>query len=488
MSDGVDLEEPAGVGAVDEPAGEPVLAGVCDAGAAFVAHVATFYEVGLAVGVVLDEVRGGEAGDDAPVAGAARGGDGASVEPADWGGAAFFELFLQGGGGGVLDEGGGEAQGAEGAELGRNVCAVAVLAADDVVGVVVADLAPVAGNHGAAGAEALAVAGAAFVVELVLVGDFEGAGASGFGFDRVLIHQFDQLFGVGGVGGVALLLQHPGGVFAGGDVVDAFVGFEVFVPVVDEVADAGLDVREVDEGVSDGDPLVVEEFLGFGGGAFAFEAEEVVAARGFGAVGGFQGPLGGDQFGEFGASDAGGFGDAAPVVGDGQDFAALAPGFEPGLVAAEDVGVGLVDGFLQFLQGGHLVREGTVKPAQIQQTEGGGVSHGARGRGWISGRRASGTLRSAARDLWGGQRSGAMRCWVAGFCARWLFPRRQCSGYDDPEHVRQSGSALFCLEEIKDLENKLDDAVALEGGQSDQLGGGGDHDPEGWMRQEVHEM
>lgn len=40
MSVGANLKEPAGVGAFDEPAGEPVFAGVGDAGAAFVADVA----------------------------------------------------------------------------------------------------------------------------------------------------------------------------------------------------------------------------------------------------------------------------------------------------------------------------------------------------------------------------------------------------------------------------------------------------------------
>lgn len=96
MSDGVDLKEPAGVRAINEPAREPILAGVCDVCAAFIAHVATFYEIGFAVGVVVDEVSRGEAGDDAPVAGAAWGGNGAAVEPADRSGAAFFELLFQG--------------------------------------------------------------------------------------------------------------------------------------------------------------------------------------------------------------------------------------------------------------------------------------------------------------------------------------------------------------------------------------------------------
>ena len=60
----------------------------------------------------------------------------------------------------------------ESVDLGVYVCTIPVFAADDVVGVVVADAAPEAGNHGTTGAEALAVTGAAFVVELVFVGDF----------------------------------------------------------------------------------------------------------------------------------------------------------------------------------------------------------------------------------------------------------------------------------------------------------------------------
>lgn len=171
-SGGADLEEPAGVGAVDEPARQPVLAGVCNAGAAFVAHVATFYEVGFAVGVVVDEVGRREASGHAPVTRATRSRYRTAVEPADRGGVAVFEFFLQGGSSGILDEGGFQAEGAESTKLGIDVSGVAVFAADHVVGVVVADAAPVAGNHGAAGAEALPVTLAGLVVELVFVRNF----------------------------------------------------------------------------------------------------------------------------------------------------------------------------------------------------------------------------------------------------------------------------------------------------------------------------
>ena len=154
--------------------------------------------------------------------------------------------------------------------MGANICTIPVFVADDVVGVVVADAAPVAGDHRTAGAEAFAVAGAGFVVELVFVGDFEGERASGLGGGDAFVEDADEFVRVGGVGGVALLLELAGGFLAGGGVVDAFVTFVVLVPAVDEVDDAGLDVGEVDEGIADGDPGVVDVFLGFGGGAAAF--------------------------------------------------------------------------------------------------------------------------------------------------------------------------------------------------------------------------
>ena len=105
--------------------------------------------------------------------------------------------------------------------------------------------------------------------------------------------------------------------------------------------------------------------MGFGVAARALKAEEVVAAGNEFAVGGFQCPLGGNKFGEFGASDAGGFKDAFPGVGEVGLFAGHAPGLEPALVATKNVGVGLVDELFQFGDGRHLVREGLVVPEQI---------------------------------------------------------------------------------------------------------------------------
>jgi hypothetical protein len=58
--------------------------------------------------------------------------------------------------------------------------------------------------------------------------------------------------------------------------------------------------------------------------------------------------LGGYKFWEFGACNAGSCDNAVPVVTDFNLLFGLAPGFEPGLVAAQDVRVGFVDGLLQF--------------------------------------------------------------------------------------------------------------------------------------------
>ena len=149
--------------------------------------------------------------------------------------------------------------------------------------------------------------------------------------------------------------------------------------MVDEVDDAGQQVGEVDEAVGDRDPLVVDELLGFGVGAAALEAEEVVAAGDQFSVAGFQCPLGGNQFREFGASDAGGFEHAFPGVGEAGLFAGDAPGFEPALVAAEDVGVGFIDGLLQLGYCGELVGKGLVVAEEIVETDLVGCHHKALG-------------------------------------------------------------------------------------------------------------
>ena len=81
--------------------------------------------------------------------------------------------------------------------------------------------------------------------------------------------------------------------------------------------------------------MVVDELLGLGVGAAAFQAEEVVAARDVFAVAGFQCPLGTDEFGVFSASVFGGLGDAFPGDGVLGMFAGGTPGFEPVLFAAE---------------------------------------------------------------------------------------------------------------------------------------------------------
>ena len=94
----------------------------------------------------------------------------------------------------------------------------------------------------------------------------------------MLGHQLNQLAGIVGVGCVTFFHQPLGGLFSSAGVVAAFVVFEVFVPVVNEVDDAGQQIGEVNEAVGDRHPLVVDELLGFGVAARALKAEEVVAA------------------------------------------------------------------------------------------------------------------------------------------------------------------------------------------------------------------
>ena len=77
--------------------------------------------------------------------------------------------------------------------------------------------------------------------------------------------------------------------------------------------------------------------------------------------------MGGYKFWEFCASDAGSLEYAFPAVGKAGLFASDAPGFEPALVAAQDVGVGLVDGLLQFGDGCHLVGQPFVEPEQVAE-------------------------------------------------------------------------------------------------------------------------
>ncbi len=114
------------------------------------AHVATVYQVGLAVRVVEDEVRGGEADDDAPVAAAGGIGGGAVVEPADRDGVAADDLVFEVFGSAVHLKSGGKAQRFEGSELGLRVGGISEAGAEFVVFVVARDFSVVAGHHGAA--------------------------------------------------------------------------------------------------------------------------------------------------------------------------------------------------------------------------------------------------------------------------------------------------------------------------------------------------
>ena len=115
------------------------------------------------------------------------------------------------------------------------------------------------------------------------------------------------------------------------------------------------------------------------------------------------------------------------------------------------------------------------------------------------GRRASVILQSAARDLqvlherWAMQYLLAECCAICGPLRRSslaAFSRTTIGGWHvrgpAPVKIGRSGSALFCLEQIQDLEDQLDDAVAFERGQRDQLGCGCNHNPEGWVTEEVH--
>ena len=86
--------------------------------------------------------------------------------------------------------------------------------------------------------------------------------------------------------------------------------------------------------------------------------------------------MGSYKFWILGASNAASSNDAVPVIFDLDLFAGLAPGFEPLLVATQDIGVGFVDSLLQFGYGSHLVGKAAVKPHEIQQPDGVGVSHG----------------------------------------------------------------------------------------------------------------
>jgi hypothetical protein len=80
-----------------------------------------------------------------------------------------------------------------------------------------------------------------------------------------------------------------------------------------------------------------------------------------------------------GASNAASCNDAVPVIFNLDLFAGLAPGFEPLLIAAQNVGIGFVDSLLQLGYGSHLVGKAAVKPHEIQQPDSVGVSHGTIG-------------------------------------------------------------------------------------------------------------
>ena len=109
--------------------------------------------------------------------------------------------------------------------------------------------------------------------------------------------------------------------------------------------------------------------------------------------------MGSYKFWVLGAGNAASCDHAVPVVFNLDLFAGLAPGFEPLLIAAQDVGVGFVDSLLQLGYGSHLVGKAAIKSHEIQQPDGVGISHGTRVRGWTLGPLNLRSLQFVARDL-----------------------------------------------------------------------------------------
>ena len=117
-------------------------------------------QVGLTVGVVVDGDCLGETDHHAPVTAAAGCRSGAVVQPAHRYWPSQVDLLFQRCALAVGGEVGGQPQGAQGGQLRFCRGGVAIASTDDVVGVIATDLAPEAGEHGAAAGEALAVASA----------------------------------------------------------------------------------------------------------------------------------------------------------------------------------------------------------------------------------------------------------------------------------------------------------------------------------------
>lgn len=74
----------------------------------------------------------------------------------------------------------------------------------------------------------------------------------------------------------------------------------------------------------------------------------------------------------------------------------------------------------------------------------------------------------------------------------WLaaWPQTAVVGRHVPDHAAnvacQTRSALFCLEEFDNLDDELDNAVALKWAQGEEFAGSSQDDPEGWIAEEVH--
>ena len=160
-------EHPAAT-ATGHPAGIPIFPAVSLPVAVVIGRVDTLDQLGLSVWVVVNPMSGGVPNDDCPVAPAPGHRGWPLVQPAHGNGPAGINLGLNVSRASVGPEIGVQAKRPQRPQLGLGVGGVAKHGPDPVVGIIVGDLAPEHGQHGAAGAEALPISGAAGVVILAL--------------------------------------------------------------------------------------------------------------------------------------------------------------------------------------------------------------------------------------------------------------------------------------------------------------------------------
>ena len=170
----------------------------------------------------------------------------------------------------------------------------------------------------------------------------------------VLLDQLQQLVGVSGICCVLLFDQPEGSFCDGAGVIDPGVAVVVLVPAANEVIDASLQGREVQEGVSNGVSTTVKELFGDVTAASAFETEVIVGVRGdVFAKSSLQGPLSSDQFREFGACFGCSVADTDPIVADLVGFIGNSGAID-GLELNKGFGVGVL---LQVLPCSDLMRQ-----------------------------------------------------------------------------------------------------------------------------------